>query len=112
SDDEDDARSALLVRPGLEMDGGVDQMLDAVNGDRCRQTGDIENAFDPQDIISMCLEQKCEPDAESRPVDRTLEGHGEGMYARIMLTFFEVPNRVARYAIGRTIMMIGLAFGG
>ena len=59
--------------------GRMDQTLHAVDGHRCVGIGDIEDAFDAQHPIAMAVEQHAEPQAEQRPVDRTVERQREGV---------------------------------
>src|SRR5882724_1645160 len=86
-------------------------MLDAVNGDRPGQTGDIENALDPQHILPMHLQQQGQPNAEDRPVERARKGHGESVYARIMLVLVATLKWAVRDVMMAVIVMTGPRFG-
>src|SRR5258708_38588486 len=61
--DEDEARAAVAVRPGIEMHRRMDDVLHAVQEQRPRRT-DVEEPFDAEDLRAARLQEHRQPDAE------------------------------------------------
>src|SRR5437870_11723198 len=70
--DEDETRAVILVRPRVEMDGRVDDMLDAVQEDRAG-CADVQQALHAQNVVPAALEQHRQPDSEGGPVELLVE---------------------------------------
>ena len=73
--DEDEPRAAVVVRPGVEVHGRMDDVLDGVDEQR-PVAADVEQALDPQDLAAARVEQHRQPDPEAEPVDRPVERRG------------------------------------
>src|SRR5260221_8892538 len=99
ADDENEAGAAVAVGPAIEMQWRMHEVLDAIDHDRRGAVADIEDALDAQHVGAVGVEEHGQPDAEDGPVDRAVEGHGEGMDARIM-------------AAGVAMMMSGMVVAG
>ena len=67
----------IVIRPGIKMHRRMDEMLDGVERDRTPRSGNVEQPFDSQDLPSMPVNQKRQPDDEGRPVDRLANLQGE-----------------------------------
>ena len=59
--DKDDARAPVGVRPGVELNRRMKDMMHAVNGDRRILADQIEYAFDPQQVRPGALTQPRQP---------------------------------------------------
>ena len=79
ADDEHDARATIVVRPRLHMHRRVDQMLDPMHRDRRIGAGDIQDAFHPQNLVAVAVQQHRQPHTEHGPVELSIEGEREGM---------------------------------
>lgn len=65
--DEDEARPAVLVRPGFQVSRPMHDVLDAVDEER-PFPAHVEEALDPQDVLTARLQEHRQPDAEGGPV--------------------------------------------
>lgn len=70
---EHDARAAIGVGPLGEGDRRMEDMVNAVDNDRCLLPAEIENAFDPQQILAACAAQIRQPLRNRHPVERFVE---------------------------------------
>ena len=68
----------VLIGPCRQMPRGMHQMLHGMYGHRRHCIGDIENALYSQQRLAMAVEQHCQPEAESRPIDALLDTESEG----------------------------------
>ena len=59
-------------------------MLDAVDGDRRLRFGHVQNPLHAQHVFAMRVQQHCQPNAESRPVERPIEGEAKGVDGRVV----------------------------
>ena len=78
-DDEDQPRASVGVGPRRHVDGRMDEMLHAVDGDRRGRARDVQDALHPQHLLAMAVEQHGQPQAEQGPVERPVEAEREGV---------------------------------
>src|SRR6516164_1653695 len=69
---EDNATVAILVRPGLQLDRRVGEMLDILHHHWTAAAGHIENALDPQKLRPAQRDQRLHGAGESGPCERLL----------------------------------------
>ena len=70
---EHDARAAIGVGPLGEGDRRMEDMVNAVDHDRCLLPAAIENAFDPQQVLAAHAAKIREPVRYGHPVERFVE---------------------------------------
>jgi len=56
----------------------VEEVLDAVDGDGAVLVGEVEDAFDAEELFALGGDEHFEPGADGLPVERLFEGHAEG----------------------------------
>src|SRR5262249_56010141 len=83
-DNEDEARASVAIRPGRHMHRWMDEMLYAVDGNRCLRALHIQDAFYAQHPVAVTVQQHRQPEPEQRPVERSVEAEREGMYGVVM----------------------------
>ena len=76
--DDDQARAAVGVGPGVEGDRRMEDMLDAVNDDRALLADQVEDALHSQQVGAALAPQPAEPERDLLPVERRVEGEAEG----------------------------------
>src|SRR6185369_3004804 len=76
--DEDDSRAPVTPAPARQHGRRMEQMLDAVDGDRCVRSRDVKNALDPQQIGTAHRDQHLDPVDELFPRNRLFIGQAEG----------------------------------
>ena len=72
------------------------EMLHRVHRHRRYRVGDIEDALDPQQRITVAVEQHRQPDAEPRPIDRLVEA--ERQSADVVRVAVMIVRRMASIA--------------
>ena len=76
--DEDDLRALVgFVRPGRQFDRRVEQVLHAMHGDRGGLALDVQDAFDPQQVLALCRDQHFHPGDERVPGDGFIDNQAE-----------------------------------
>src|SRR5438132_2939586 len=98
-DDEDQTRAAVRRGPAVQVHGRMHQMLDAMDDHRRGHADHVEDSLHSQDIVAVGVEEHREPDAERRPVQRTVDGHAEGVDVAVVgadLTGGRLRRRRAR----------------
>ena len=66
----------VLVGPGVEVHGWVDDVLDAVEEQRA-VGADVEQPLHAEDLRAARLQEHRQPDPERRPVERLVEDDGD-----------------------------------
>ena len=97
SDDEDDARTAIVIGPFRQMIGRMHEMLDAVDYHRTVVAGTFNSPLTRNISVPWLCNSMAEPDAESGPVQRPLETQAESMDASVM----PIDIRRWRWGAGR-----------
>ena len=75
--DKHDARSTILVRPLVEVNGRMNHVLDTVKDYRPGGVGHPQQALHPQYLGAVTMQQQSQPDAEGGPVDFFLDAQRE-----------------------------------
>src|SRR5271156_4425229 len=65
--DEDEARAMIGARPGVEFYGRMQHMVDALDDDRARASGNVQNALAAQEILAEAEPDAAQPSLECRP---------------------------------------------
>jgi hypothetical protein len=90
SDYEDDARTAIIVRPGRQVIRRVHEVLHAVDDNWPAVRTDVQQSFHAQDVAAMAMQQHGQPDAEGGPIQRPLETQTESMNAGIVTAYVQM----------------------
>ena len=82
---ENDARTSIFVRPVVEGNGLVEQVLHGMYDDR--PPGNIEQPLDAQQIRAAIRTQQIEPELQSCRVNRCVVRYGEGLNVVVVAGF-------------------------
>jgi hypothetical protein len=89
-------RAPILIGPRAQMPRRMHEMLHRMHRHRRYRVGDIEDALDPQQRITMAVEQHRQPVAEPGPINRLVEA--ERQSADIVGVVVMIVGRMASIA--------------
>src|ERR1051325_4304843 len=77
TDNEHQPRAPVIVGPAREHDRRMEDVVDAVDDERAGLAGNVQDAFDAQELVGMGRAEIAEPALEAVPVQRRLVHEAE-----------------------------------
>src|SRR3978361_1500850 len=70
--DQDEAGCAIAVRPALEFDRSIEDVVDALDDDGALDALDAQDGFDPEEVVGVADPDAPKPGVEGAPAQRAV----------------------------------------